>query len=353
MTAVPPQNTGDSLDLLGLPDSALADHLDQIGIGSHHTHRVFRALQGAGQALDEDFQFGWRNLARLRESGHWIRPELVKTLDADDGTRKALIRLRDGAQIEMVLIPGSGTRTTLCLSSQVGCGIGCTFCATAQMGLRRNLGAGEIVGQFHAADELLKPSGRRVSHVVFMGMGEPMHNYDAVHDAIQILTDRRGPCLEARRITVSTVGLIKPMVQFGKDFGGRVQLALSLHAGTDETRAEIIPLARNYPLEALRRACLAHPLPGSRRLMIEYVHLPGLNDTEEELQAVARWTRDLKCLVNIVPFNPFPGTPHTSPSLEATQRILNRLRELGVPSTIRRPKGRLANAACGQLALTE
>jgi 23S rRNA (adenine2503-C2)-methyltransferase len=342
----------ETVDLCGLPFAELATYLDRVEIGGHHAHRVFRALHGTFQSLRDDLQFGWRNVERLEHTSHLPALRAVEVAPASDGTEKLVITLRDGEHVESVLIFGLGKRITLCVSSQVGCGVGCTFCATAQLGIRRNLEAGEIVAQVHAANRHLGPK-RRVSHVVYMGMGEPLQNYDAVRRSVRVLIDTRGPCLESRRITVSTVGLIRRMVQFGADFEGRVQLALSLHAGTDATRQSIIPLARTYPLEALRNACLQHPLPGSRRLMVEYIVIPGVNDTSEELKGVAAWTRDIECIVNLVPFNPFPRTQFRAPSRQETIAVARALQALGVMATIRWPRGRGVNAACGQLALNQ
>ena len=342
-----------SRDLMGLPPEALASFLEEIGVGAHQMHRVFRALHGTYAPLGLHPELGWRNVERIETHSHRPRMDLVRTMAAPDGSEKLLFRLHDDSHVEAVLIPGLRERVTLCLSSQVGCAVGCTFCATGRLGLKRNLEAGEIVAQVHAAIGHTRPQGRRVSHLVFMGMGEPMQNYEAGMDPIRVVTDSRGPCLEARKITVSTVGVIKRIAQFGRAFDGRVQLALSLHAGTDETRQRIIPLARKYPLSELKAACLAHPLPGSRHLMIEYVILPGVNDTDAELAGVAQWTEGLSCVVNLVPFNPFPDAPFRAPTEAETRSVSARLRALGVMTTIRWPRGRAVNAACGQLALNQ
>ena len=340
-----------TVDLLGLPPDSLATFLDEIGAGAHQMHRVFRSLHGTYAPLSDHPELGWRNVERIAAHSHRPQMELVRVMPAPDGSEKLLFRLHDESHVEAVLIPGVKSRVTLCLSSQVGCAMGCTFCATGQLGLKRNLEAGEIVAQIHAAIAHTRPQGRRVSHLVFMGMGEPMQNYDAVMNTIRIVTDSRGPCLEARKITVSTVGLVKRMVQFGRSFEGRVQLALSLHAGTDATRQRIIPLAHTYPLAELKRVCQAHPLPGSRHLMIEYVILPGVNDTDAELAGVAQWADGLACVVNLVPFNPFPNAPFRAPTPAETHSVSTRLRALGVMTTVRWPRGRAVNAACGQLAL--
>ncbi|MEE2786018.1 MAG: 23S rRNA (adenine(2503)-C(2))-methyltransferase RlmN [Myxococcota bacterium] len=275
----------------------------------------------------------------------------LNTQTADDGSLKLLFELEDGARVEGVLLPGIRARWTFCVSSQVGCGIGCTFCATGTMGLGRNLRAGEIMAQIHHGIRYLRAQNMRMSHVVFMGMGEPLQNYENVRAVIRILTDTRGPCLNSRRITLSTVGIPRQMRRFAEDFGGRVQLALSLHAGTDETRQRIIPLARTHSLQALRAVCQAHPLPGSRHLMLEYVVLPGVNDTPIELHAVAQWMKGIRGVINLVPFNPFPSAQFRSPTTEEVLSVRRQLDTLQVPATIRWPRGRHVSAACGQLAL--
>ena len=340
------------VDLFGLPADELSEFLEDIGVGSQHTKRVFRSLHGTFLNLAKDPQFGQRNAARINAMGTRASVEHVRTQAAPDGSSKLLFRLGDQALVEGVLIPGQRGRTTLCLSSQVGCGVGCSFCATGTMGLTRNLLAGEMMAQVHHAMKALALVDKRLSHVVFMGMGEPLQNYERIRRVIRILMDTRGPCLESRRITVSTVGIPRMMKRFGKDFNGRVQLALSLHAGTDQTRKRIIPLARTHPLAALREVLVQHPLPGSRHIMIEYVVLPGVNDSDTELKAVSEWTHDLRCIVNLVPFNPFSGSGFRSPTVAEVESVMTRLKTLGVRVSVRWPRGREIHGACGQLALT-
>ena len=334
-------------DLLGLPLSALGRLLDRLGVGEKHAGRVFRGVHGLDLPLDQIVNLG-RHAAVIANATRMGTAEIVGDHQSADGTRRLVFKLRDGARVEGVLIPMRADRATLCVSSQVGCAMACTFCATGTMGLTRGLEAGEIIAQVRAA---IAVSDRRVRNIVFMGMGEPLHHYTATRDAVRILLDTRGLSYQARHVTVSTVGVVPKMRAFSADFGGRVQLALSLHAGTDETRRRIIPLAKTYDLESVRQACLDHPLPGSRHLMIEYVVLPGVNDTPAELEALATWTQGMDCLVNLIPFNPFKGAPFRAPTVPEVQAVANVLNRLGVPYTVRWPKGRGVDGACGQLAL--
>jgi 23S rRNA (adenine2503-C2)-methyltransferase len=336
-------------DLMGLPYPDLGRLLDRIGVGAKHAGRVFRGVHHHRLALDAIPDLG-RHAAVIAAATRQSTARIVADHQSEDGTRRLMFALDDGARIEGVLIPMRPDRATLCISSQVGCAMACTFCATGTMGLTRGLGAGEILAQVHAARAV---SDRPVRNLVFMGMGEPLHHYAATRDAVRILLDTRGLSYKARHVTVSTVGVLPKMRSFAADFGGRVQLALSLHAGTDAVRQQIIPLAKTYDMANLRAACLDHPLPGSRRLMIEYVVLPGVNDTDAELAALAEWTRGIDCLVNLIPFNPFRGAPFRAPTVDEVNRAAAALKILRVPHTVRWPRGRGVDGACGQLALRE
>lgn len=337
-------------DLMSLTRPDLEALLERIGVGAHHAKRVFRGLHAHRRPLDDIADLG-RHARAIADATRRTTARIEESHRSPDGTEKLVFRLADGARVEGVLIPMKADRVTLCVSSQVGCAMACRFCATGTMGLSRGLEAGEIVAQVHAATERVEAAGGRLRNLVFMGMGEPLHHYPATRDAVRILRDDAGPCFKARHITVSTVGVVPKMRRFARDFGGRVQLALSLHAGTDETRRRIIPLAAQYDMQALRRACLDHPLPGTRKLMIEYVVLPGINDGEAEIDALADWTRDLPCLVNLIPFNPFAGAPFRAPTADEVIRVGAQLRGRKVPHSIRWPRGRGVAGACGQLAL--
>jgi 23S rRNA (adenine2503-C2)-methyltransferase len=337
-------------DLLALPLDRLADHLERLGVGAHHAPRVFRGLHRDRLALHAIPDLG-RHADTLAAHTITTRPVVEAVHDNPDQTRKLVLRFADGARVEAVLVPMRADRATLCVSSQVGCAMGCTFCATGTLGLTRSLTAGEIVAQVHAARDHLKGGPRRLTRLVFMGMGEPLHAYESVVDAVRILLDDHGLCLGAKQITVSTVGLVPRLRQLARDTGGRIQLAISLHAGTDATRARIVPIARRTSLADLREAVHAWPLPGSRAVMVEYVLLPGVNTADAELDGVAWFMDGLRGIVNLIPFNPFPGAGFRSPTPAEARDVQQRLQARGVAASIRWPRGREVSGACGQLML--
>jgi len=279
-----------------------------------------------------------------------------RVLDAADGTRKLLFELPAAddrrAAVESVLIPqeertgGARDRLTLCISSQAGCGMGCAFCATARLGLVRNLGPAEIVGQVRAGIALAAP--RMVTNVVLMGMGEPLANYDAVRTALEILSAEWGFALSPRRITVSTVGLVPAIPRLIAET--RVNLAVSLSATTDAQRARLMPVNRRYPLGALLTACRALALPRRKRITFEYVMLAGENDSDADARRLVRLLHGLRSKVNLIPFNPFPGSGFAPSPRERIEEFQSCLRAHGLHATIRESRGRDIQAACGQLA---
>jgi 23S rRNA (adenine2503-C2)-methyltransferase len=285
------------------------------------------------------------------------RLEPAVVADAADGTRKLLFHLPAepgvrAAAIESVLIPqqdragGARDRLTLCVSSQAGCAMGCAFCATARLGLVRNLTPGEIVGQVRAGMRLAAP--RPLTNVVFMGMGEPLANYEAVRTALEVLTAEWGHAISPRRITVSTVGLAAMIPRLVAET--RVHLAVSLGGTTDAQRARLLPVARRHPLAELLGTCRALPLPRRQRITFEYVLLGGENDDVADARRLVSLLHGLRAKVNLIPFNPFPGAgfvPSPRERLLAFQRVL---RAHGVNATIRESRGRDIQAACGQLA---
>jgi 23S rRNA (adenine2503-C2)-methyltransferase len=295
-----------------------------------------------------------------------------------DGTRKLLVKMGDGAAVESVLIPGvSGPRpeetldadaaaaaddeeeeeedvgpirVTQCISTQVGCAMGCVFCASGVAGLKRHLGPEEIVGQVLLGKGLLR-EGEVLRNVVLMGMGEPLHNYDATARALRLLTHRDGISLSSRRVTVSTSGLVPEIERLGKDFEGQIGLAISLHATDDETRSRLMPINKKYPLDVLLAALRAYPLPRRRRITIEYTLVAGKNDTEEEASKLARLLRGLRVKINLIPMNPIEASTLGPPAMDrvhAFQRVL--VRE-GYSCFVRKRRGDDVAAACGQLAL--
>lgn len=264
---------------------------------------------------------------------------------SSDGTRKLLIRLADGEAVETVIIPADD-RVTLCISSQAGCAMDCAFCATARMGLRRNLTAGEIVSQIFLARRELA-GGEEITNYVFMGMGEPLANYQRLVRALEIMTAQWGMGISARRITVSTVGLVPAMERLLREVP--VRIAVSLHATTNEVRDRIAPINRRYPLEALLDACRRLPIKQRDRITFEYVMLRGVNDSPEDAKRLVKLLGPIRAKVNLIFFNPFEGAGfHASPRqrMEDFQAIL---RAGNLTATIRESRGTDIAAACGQL----
>ena len=308
-------------------------------------------------------------LDRLAERCDLARPDVLAEQVSADGTRKWLMRMppahaRDnGAEIECVYIP-EADRGTLCVSSQVGCTLNCSFCHTGTMPLVRNLTAAEIVGQVLVArDRLgdfpggkpptggLVPSGegvRAVSNIVFMGMGEPLYNFDAVRDAIAVLTDGDGLSLSKRRITVSTSGVAPEMARLGTECG--TMLAVSLHATNNPLRDRLVPLNRKYPIEQLLQACRDYPgASNARRITFEYVMLKDVNDSPAEAKALVRLLKGLPAKINLIPFNPWPGSPFECSDWDTIERFSEIVFNAGYASPVRTPRGRDILAACGQL----
>lgn len=274
--------------------------------------------------------------------------EVEHEAPATDGTVRLVLRARDGALVEAVLIPGPG-RTTLCVSSQVGCARACSFCETGRLGLSRQLSAGEIIDQVRIARALWakeqdKPA---LSNLVFMGMGEPFDNLGEVLRALELLTDERAFAFAPSRVTVSTVGVVDKLPAF---FAGcRAELAVSLNAPDDARRRVIMPVNVRFPLAVLREALLRH-VPKGRRVLFEYVLFDGFNDAPEDADLVAEWTRGIRCRVNVIPCNPGPDPALRPPTPERLDAFVARLTAHRVTTLVRRPRGRDVGGACGQLA---
>ena len=274
------------------------------------------------------------------------RLQTLRKVEARDGTVKFLFGLNDGESIESVLIPETH-RLTLCISTQAGCGLGCAFCATAVLGLKRNLSAAEIVEQVTEAARALSAE-QRITHIVLMGMGEPLANYAQVVRALEILTDGDwGLGISPRRVTLSTVGLVPQIQKLMEET--RVNLAISLHAPNDELRGQLMPINRKYPLKQVLDCCRALPLPRRKRITFEYVLLRGVNDSETDARQLATLLRGIPSKVNVIPFNPHPGSKYTRPADWETARFQMALCDAGVQVNVRRPRGDDIQAACGQL----
>ena len=291
--------------------------------------------------------------AKLAERFVIGRPGVATEQTSSDGTRKWLFRFRDDQQVETVYIPDD-ERGALCISTQVGCTLSCTFCHTGTQKLVRNLGVAEIVGQFMAArdsyGEWPTPTDetRLLSNIVVMGMGEPLYNYENLAAALTIIMDHEGIALSRRRITLSTSGVVPMMDLCGQELG--VNLAVSLHATNDALRDEIVPLNRKYPIAELLAACRRYPgASNARRITFEYVMLRGVNDSIAEAHALVRLLQGIPAKVNLIPFNPWPGSPYRTSTPEALRAFADVLNDAGYSSPIRRPRGRDILAACGQL----
>jgi 23S rRNA (adenine2503-C2)-methyltransferase len=294
--------------------------------------------------LGKDFRQRLAAVAEIRV------PEVIVAQSSGDGTRKWLLRLESGQAIEMVFIPEPG-RGTLCISSQVGCTMDCTFCSTAQQGFNRNLETAEILGQVWLANRELgySPDGDRViTNVVFMGMGEPLANYRNVVPAAEVMMDDIGLDLSRRRVTISTSGLVPQMIRIADETN--VALAVSLHAPNDELRSELVPINRRHPIAELLDACWHYvEKQNARNVTFEYVMLDGVNDLPVHARELVGLLRGRPAKVNLIPFNAFPGTSYRRSSEDAIVRFRDILLKGGVIATIRRTRGDDIDAACGQL----
>mgnify|MGYP001208586668 CR=1 FL=1 len=280
------------------------------------------------------------------------RPATVAEQISADGTRKWLLRTRDGNEVESVYIPEGG-RGALCISSQVGCTLNCSFCHTGTQRIVRNLTAAEIVGQLVVArdtyGEWPSPAdGRLLSNIVMMGMGEPLYNFDAVATALKIIMDPEGLALSKRRITLSTSGLVPMIKRVGKELG--VDLAISLHAVRDDLRSELVPINKKHPIRELLAACRAYPgANNARRITFEYVMLKGVNDSEADAHELARLLKDIHAKVNLIPFNKWPGAKYDCSPPHKIKKFSEILNSHALSAPIRVPRGRDIMAACGQL----
>ncbi|MBI3809430.1 MAG: 23S rRNA (adenine(2503)-C(2))-methyltransferase RlmN [Nitrospirae bacterium] len=336
-----------TIDLTTLSADETADLVRDKGWPRFHTHQILRWLYQR-RATDLDAMTDLSKAVRMQLSAEARISALTPTevLTSEDGTQKFIFHLEDGKAIESVLIPDED-RLTLCLSTQVGCTLDCAFCLTGRMGLLRNLKAHEIVGQVLAVQRSLSP-GIRLTNLVLMGMGEPLANADAVEEAVRRLTNQPwGVGLSPRRITLSTAGLasrLKRVSAMG------VNLAISLNATTNEQRNRLMPaVSKAYPLQALMKACRAFPLKPHRRLTFEYVLLRGENDSEQDAAQLVKLVRGMRCKVNLIPFNEFPGSPFRRPPDEIILRFQSIVTRSGIDAYIRKSKGRDILGACGQL----
>lgn len=317
--------------------------------------QIWRWLYGAGATDFADMtDIGKEMRGTLAEKYSLARPEITERLISNDGTRKYLIKFAPGVEAECVFIPDVGRAGALCVSSQVGCTLNCTFCHTGTQKLVRNLTAGEIVSQVLTVKDDLEewPSGdgadRKLSNIVFMGMGEPLYNLDNVAAAIEVISDGDGVSLSRRRITVSTSGVVPEMQRLGEETSA--MLAISLHAVNNDLRDKLVPINRKYPIEELLDACRTYPgSSNARRITFEYVMLDGVNDSLAEARDLVRLLKKIPAKINLIPFNPWPGAPYECSSWERIEAFADIVNRAGYASPIRTPRGRDIFAACGQL----
>ncbi len=348
-----------ALGAIGVPDRELRMRVAQLWHWIYFRGMTdFDAMANVGKGLRR----------ALADAYSLVRPDVVAEQVSRDGTRKWLLRLApvgaqaEGAEIECVYIPESD-RGTLCVSSQVGCTLTCAFCHTGTQKLVRNLNASEIIGQILVARERIgdfpglpppadgqvpTDGSRYISNIVFMGMGEPLYNYDNVRDALSVMADGEGLSLSRRRITVSTAGVVPRLPDLGRETGA--MLAISLHAVRDELRDRLVPLNRKYPIRELLDACRAYPgASNARRITFEYVMLKDVNDSPAEARELVRLLTGIPAKINLIPFNPWPGTSFECSSDERIGRFSQIVFDAGYASPVRTPRGRDILAACGQL----
>jgi 23S rRNA (adenine2503-C2)-methyltransferase len=352
--------------LVGLSREALSARLGEVGVApAQRNMRVQQLWHWMYVRGAQDFAAMTSVSKDLRKelAQHFTvaRPEVVAEQISNDGTRKWLLRLPSGDnverahEVECVYIPETD-RGTLCVSSQVGCTLNCAFCHTGTQRLVRNLTSGEIVGQIMVARDRLNDwidretanGNRRVTNIVMMGMGEPLYNFDAVRDALLIVADNEGIGISRRRITLSTSGVVPNIKRTGEEIG--VMLAISLHAVRDELRNELVPLNRKYPIAELLQACRDYPgASNARRITFEYVMLKGVNDSLDDAKLLVKLLKGIPAKINLIPFNPWPGTVYECSDWQQIEKFSEYIFNAGYSSPVRTPRGRDILAACGQL----
>ncbi|MDD5759601.1 MAG: 23S rRNA (adenine(2503)-C(2))-methyltransferase RlmN [Desulfobulbaceae bacterium] len=343
------------IDLQNLTLQQMADFFEKIGIPPERSAHVFNWLFQPGNSQISEMRILRREIRELLHKKAFVRRlESYQTEVSGDGTVKFVFLLDDGAQIESVLIPGP-KRYTLCVSSQVGCAMGCHFCLTGGMGFIRNLEPFEIVGQVLAVMEYMVQNGvirstprELINNLVFMGMGEPLANFDHLLTTLDILMDSKGLEFTERRITVSTCGIVPRINDLGQSV--RVNLAISLHAADDTTRSQLMPVNRTYPIAMLLQACRDYPLAPGKVILIEYILFQGLNDSEAAALLLVKQLRGIPCRINLMPFNQSEKLPYTCPDQRTIKTFQAILRQAGFTTLIRNSRGADISAACGQLA---
>ena len=341
-------------NLLGLSREKMAEFMVSLGEKPFRAQQLLKWIHHNGvDDFDAMTNISKKFRDQLKELAEIRPPEVVTQQDSIDGTRKWAVRVEGGGLVETVLIP-DGDRATLCVSSQVGCSLDCSFCSTGKQGFQRDLTAAEIIGQVWLAiqsyDGFPSTSKRIVTNVVMMGMGEPLLNFDNVVDAISLMMDDFGYGISKRRVTLSTSGVVPAIDKLSEVC--TASLAISLHAPNDELRNQLVPINRRYPIAELLAACnryIAKQTDTHRVVTIEYTLIAGVNDRAEQARELALLLKDFPCKINLIPFNPFPQSDYQRPSRNAVQRFWQTLTDAGFVTTVRTTRGEDIDAACGQL----
>jgi 23S rRNA (adenine2503-C2)-methyltransferase len=348
----PPEATG-RRNLIGLTREELTEAVTQLGEPAFRARQLWTWLYDKGETDFEKMSSLSKSFrAKLAESCQVARPTVTTAQRSLDGTRKWLLQFEDRQQVEAVHIPDD-ERGTLCVSIQVGCTLTCRFCHTGTQRLVRNLGPAEIVGQVllakdHFGEWPASRPERDITNLVFMGMGEPLYNYENVAKAIRIIKDGEGLGISKRKITLSTAGVVPMMQRCGEELG--VNLAVSLHAVIDEIRDVIVPLNKKYPIAELMQACRSYPgVHNARRITFEYVMLRDVNDSDADAKGLVHLLKDIPAKTNLIPFNPWPGAPYECSLPERIERFARILNDAGLAAPVRTPRGQDIYAACGQL----
>ncbi len=331
-------------NLKSLSKQELEAFIEELGLPAFRAKQILHWIyEKYAQSIQDITELSKDLREKLSEKAYISNLGLLDRQISKDGTEKFLFGLEDGETIESVLISDED-RLTLCISSQIGCAMRCRFCLTGKMGLKRNLDAHEIVDQIISANRIIKP--RKITNIVFMGMGEPLANFDNVTNALWRITELMN--ISPKRITLSTSGIAPKILEFPKK-APMVNLAISLNATTDEVRDYIMPVNKTYPLKVLLEACRKFPLPTRRRITFEYVMLKGMNDTPEDAKRLVKLLKGIPSKVNLIPFNPYEGSEFKRPDDESVLRFQNILIEGQLTALIRKSKGQDISAACGQL----
>jgi len=340
-------------NLLGMTPVQLADYFKEIGEKPFRATQVLKWIHQQGaESFDEMTNISKSLREKLNVQAELRGPEVVSQETSKDGTRKWVIRVDGGSCVETVLIP-EGDRGTLCVSSQVGCSLNCSFCSTGKQGFNRNLSAAEIIGQVRIAIKSFGPmdpaNKRVVTNVVMMGMGEPLMNFERVVSAMNLMMEDNAYGLSKRRVTLSTAGVVPAIDKLGEVTD--VSLAVSLHAPNDELRDVLVPVNKKYPIVELIAACNRYleKLNDKRVITIEYTMMEGVNDLPEHAKQLAKLLKQLPCKLNIIPFNPFPNSGYQRPKAAAIELFKNTMHKAGIRTTVRRTRGDEIDAACGQL----